>query len=917
MTPEEKARQEIDRLLEAAGWQIQDYRDLNLGAALGVAIREFPLMSGHSDYLLFVDRIAVGAIEAKPVGTILVDVEGQTERYLRGIPDKIPHVQNPLPFEYESTGTETHFADLRVPDWRSRRVFAFHRPETLKGWISQEDTLRGKLRKLPELQMGGLWQCQFEAITNLDKSLAENRPRALIQMATGSGKTYAAVNFVYRLIKFANARRILFLVDRRNLGIQAQTEFKQFVTPDDGRKFTELYNVQLLASNTFDPVSKVCISTIQRIFSMLKGETEFDPELEEQSLFDVEPVEAEPVEIDYSPDIPIETFDFIIIDECHRSIYNLWRQVLEYFDAFLIGMTATPLKQTLGFFNQNLVMEYTHERAVADGVNVDGDVYRIQTEITENGSLIESGDVIGKRNKLTRKERWERTDEPIEYSGTQLDRDVVAEDQIRTVIRVFRDKLFTEIFKGRKEVPKTLIFAKNDSHAEDIVNKVREEFGKGNEFCKKITYKVTDEKPQNLISNFRNSYFPRIAVTVDMISVGTDVKPLECLIFMRNVKSIGYFEQMKGRGTRTISSTDFKAVTPDAENKTHFVIVDAVGVCDSLKTDIRPLDRKKSASFEELLKSVAVGIRDEDTLSTLVSRLARMDKELQDKDREELKEAAEGKPLKQITNRLLDAIDPDRQEERAKEIFKTETPTEEQIQEVVKELVKIACEPFDNPKLRNTLIEIKKRNEQIIDAVSKDNLISSGFDPKAAEKAQSTIESFKQFIEENKDELTALQIIYSKPYGERHITYEQIKQLAEAIEKPPYHLTPDLVWQAYEKLEESKVKGAGPQKLLTNIISLVKYAIGESQILQPFPETVNERFQTWLTEQERTGQQYTPDQMEWLIMIKRHISTSLKIEMDDLQMAPFYERGGPVKAYKLFGEKLGGIMDELNGALAG
>jgi len=540
-----------------------------------------------------------------------------------------------------------------------------------------------------------------------------------------------------------------------------------------------------------------------------------------------------------------------------------------------------------------------------------------KTEITENGSEIESGDVIGKRNKLTRKERWERTDEPIKYTGTQLDRDVVAEDQIRTVIQVFRDKLFTEIFKGRTEVPKTLIFAKNDSHAEDIVHKVREEFGKGNEFCKKITYRVKDEKPQNLISNFRNSYYPRIAVTVDMISTGTDVKPLECLIFMRDVKSIGYFEQMKGRGTRTISSTDFKAVTPDADNKTHFVIVDAVGVCDSLKTDTRPLDRKKSASFEELLKAVAVGIRDEDTLSTLVSRLARMDRELQDKDREELKEAAEGRPLKQITNKLLDAIDPDRQEKRAKEIFKTETPTKEQISEATKQLVKIACEPFDNPKLRNTLIEIKRRNEQIIDAVSKDKIITSEFDPRAAEKAQSTVESFKQFIEDNKDELTALQIIYNKPYGERHITYEQIKQLAEAIEKTPYHLTTDQVWQAYEKLEKSKVKGAGPQKLLTNIISLVRYTMGESQILQPFTETVNERFQTWLMEQERTGQKFTTDQMEWLEMIKQHISTSMRIEMGDLEMAPFYERGGPIRAYKLFGPNLGVIMDELNEALAG
>jgi len=917
MTPEEEARQEIDKLLEAAGWRVQDYKNLNLGVALGIAIREFPLESGRADYLLFVDRVAVGAIEAKPVGTILVDVEGQTERYLRGIPGNIPHVQNPLPFEYESTGIETHFADLRDPDWRSRRVFAFHRPETLKSWISHDDTLRGKLRTLPDLKMGALWQCQFEAITNLESSLAENRPRALIQMATGSGKTYAAVNFIYRLIKFANARKVLFLVDRRNLGVQAMTEFKQYATPDDGRKFTELYNVQQLTSNTLDPVSRVCISTIQRLYSMLKGEAEFDAEMEEESLFDVPPMASEPLDVIYSPQIPIETFDFIIIDECHRSIYNLWRQVLDYFDAFLIGMTATPLKQTLGFFNQNLVMEYTHERAVADGVNVDGEVYRIRTEITEDGSKIEAGDVIGKRDKLTRRQRWERTDEPIEYSGNQLDRDVVAEDQIRTVIQVFRDRLFSEIFPGRKEVPKTLVFAKSDSHAEDIVNIIREEFGKGNEFCRKITYKTIDERPDRLIASFRNSYNPRIAVTVDMISTGTDVRPLECLIFMRDVKSIGYFEQMKGRGTRTISSTDFKAVTPDAENKTHFVIVDAVGVCESLKTDTRPLDRKKSVPFEAILKSVALGTRDEDTLSTLVSRLSRLDRELTPKDREELKEAAQGTSLKQITNRLLDAIDPDRQEERAKEIFKIEKPTEAQVQEATKELVRIACEPFDNPKLRNTLIEIKKRMEQIIDTVSKDTVIDVGYDPESAEKAKNTVESFKHFIEENKDELTALQIIYSKAYGQRHLTYEQIKQLAEAVEKPPYNLTPDLVWKAYEQLEKSKVKGAGPQKLLTNIISLVRFALGESQVLKPFTETVDERFQAWLEEQERAGKRFTPDQIVWLEMIKDHIATSLRIGIDDLENVPFYERGGPVKAYRLFGQGLGGILEDLNEVLAG
>ncbi len=915
MTPEEAARQKIDELLTKAGWQIQDFNDLNLGAALGVVVREFPLESGFADYLLFIDREAVGAIEAKPEGSTLSGVEEQTGGYLSGLPEGIPHIDNPLPFGYESTGTETFFVDLRDPSPRSRRVFAFHKPDTLKGWLNQGETLRARLRGLPALAAGNLRDCQSEAITNLEQSFAQGKPRSLIQMATGSGKTFAAVSFIYRLIKFGNARRVLFLVDRRTLGEQALTEFKQYVTPDDGRKFTELYNVQHLTSNTLDPVSRVCITTIQRLYSMLRGDEELDTEIEEQSLFDVTPIEGQPLDITYNPEIPVETFDFVITDECHRSIYNLWRQVLEYFDAFLVGMTATPSKQTLGFFNQNLVMEYNHERAVADGVNVGYEVYRIKTEISERGSKVEAGYYIDIRDKLTREKRWEMLDEDLEYTPRQLDRNVVATDQIRTVIRTFKEKL-PEIFPERVVVPKTLIFAKDDSHAEDIVRIVREEFNKGNDFCKKITYR-TQEKSSTLIANFRNSPNPRIAVTVDMISTGTDIKPLECLIFMRDVKSQVYFEQMKGRGTRTISPTDLESVTPGARFKTHFVIVDAVGVCERDKTDTRPLEQKKSVSFEKLVKSVALGVRSEKTLTTLAGRLARLDRELGDKDRSDLKKAAGERPMKQIMNDLLDAVDPDKHQAKAKEIFQTEKPGVEQLKLAAKELARAACLPFDNPKFRNALIDIKKRNEQIIDELSKDRVLFAGGDAGATERAHRITDSFKNFIEENKDELTALQIIYGKPYGKRRLTYEEIKQLAEAIEKPPYNLTPDLVWRAYEYLEKSKVKGAGPQKLLTNIISLVRFALGESQILVPFTQTVEERFRAWLAVQEQTGQKFTPEQVEWLEMLKEHIATSLRIDMNVLELAPFYERGGPVKAYRLFGPGLNGMLEELNEALAG
>lgn len=913
--PEEKARQVIDSLLEAAGWKIQNLNELNLGVGLGVAVREFPLTNGAADYLLFVDRKAVGVVEAKPEGDTLSGVAEQTSKYVTGIPINLPHIHEPLPFAYESTGTETYFRDNRDPEPRSRRVFAFHKPEHLLELSNQPDTLRTRLRNLPTLITVGLRDCQTEAIQNLELSFTDARPRALIQMATGSGKTYMTVSSVYRLVKFAKAKRVLFLVDRSNLGRQTLREFQQYVTPDDGRKFTELYNVQHLNSNTFDPVSRVCITTIQRLYSMLSGEPELDPSLEEPSGFDSLANIAPPKEVNYSPKFPIEQFDFIITDECHRSIYHLWRQVLEYFDGFIIGLTATPSKQTLGFFNQNLVMEYNHERAVADGVNVGYEVYRIKTEITDKGSKVDAGFYVDKRNKLTRKSRWERLDDELQYAPEQLDRSVVSPDQIRTIIRTFRDKLFTEIFPGRKEVPKTLVFAKDDTHAEDIVGIIKEEFGKGNDFCKKITYKTTGEKPEDLIASFRNSYNPRIAVTVDMISTGTDIKPLECLLFMRDVKSLVYFEQMKGRGTRTISTTDFNVVTSDAPAKTHFVIIDAVGVCENDKTDSRPLERKKSIPFDKLILSVAVGTRDEDTLTSLAGRLASLDRETDDNDKKEIKDAAGGKSLKELVNKLLDATDPDKQIDKAKELFKTDAPTEEQLKKATSELVQIACQPFDNPNLRNTLIAIKQRNEQIIDIVSKDKVIGVGWDTKAKEKAQAVITTFKQFIADNKDELTALQFIYSKPYGTRHLTYEAIKELADVIKKPPYSITPEQVWQAYEQLEQSKVKKAGAQKLLTDIISLIRFTIGEETVLEPFPETVNRRFADWLTQQRKVGRVFTAEQMEWLQMIKEHIATSVKVTVDDFELTPFQEKGGAVKADKVFGQQLDKLLEELNGVL--
>ena len=469
------------------------------------------------------------------------------------------------------------------------RYSVFPRPETIQEWAAQPEPLRKRLHRLPRLDPAGLRDCQISAIENLEASFKDDHPRALIQMATGSGKTYTAITAVYRLLKHADAKRILFLVDTRNLGEQAQQEFMAYVPSDDNRKFVELYNVQRLTSSFVASDSQVCISTIQRMYSILKGE-EMDTAAEEINPAElVQPRQPPPVV--YSPTLPPEFFDFIIIDECHRSIYELWRQVLEYFDAYLIGLTATPDNRTYGFFRKNVVSEYSHEQAVADGVNVGNEVYVVETEKTQHGGQIRAGRSVEKRERLTRRKRWEIQDEDLAYNARALDRSVVNPDQIRTVIRTLRDKL-PEIFPGRKEIPKTLIFAKTDSHADDIIQTVREEFGQGNEFCRKITYKV-DGDPKSLLTQFRNDYYPRIAVTVDMIATGTDVKPLECLVFMRDVRSRNYFEQMKGRGTRTLDHDDLRKVTPSATTaKTHYVIVDAVGVTKSVKTDSGPLISK-------------------------------------------------------------------------------------------------------------------------------------------------------------------------------------------------------------------------------------------------------------------------------------------------------------------------------------
>lgn len=903
--PEDVARSSIDRRLALCGWAVQSRADMNLGAGLGVAIREFQTASGPVDYALFVGRRLCGVIEAKSAGVTLSGFSDQAARYIADLPRNLVREAGQVRFEYVASGSETLFRDHADPSPTSHSVFAFHRPETLERWLGEALTLRARLGQMPPVITDGLRECQIDAVSALEGSMAENRPRALVQLATGAGKTFTACTLSYRLLAHAGFKRILFLADRANLVRQTRDEYLAYRPPGSGRSFSEIYNVQKLGSAGIDKDAQIVVATIQRVYSVLTGKDLAEDE-EEQSSFEMSRAETEHL-VSYNPAIPIESFDLVITDECHRSIYGTWRQVLDYFDAFVVGLTATPSLHTLGFFGKNLVAQYPYERSVVDGVNVGFEVFRIRTEIGERGSTVSAGYDLPVRDKRTRVQRYDNLTEDFSYTPDQIDRSVLVPNQIRTVLETYRDTLFTELFPGRREVPKTLIFAKDDHHAEEIVGMVREVFGKGNDFARKITYRIDGADPEALIRAFRNDYNPRIAVTVDMIATGTDIKPLEVLIFLRDVKSELYFEQMKGRGARTIAPEKLQEVTPDAEAKTRFVLIDAVGVTESLKSISQPLDRERAISFDKLVDEIAAGRRDDDAFATLAARLAALDRRIGDRDRAAIVKATGGVDLAGMARRLLDAIDPDALAMRVP--VDVPEPDQRRAREAVKDT---AAALFDDPALRRLLKEVKASTDIRIDTVSVDAVVSSGWDEG---KATDTVERFKAFIEARRDDLVALQILYRLPYAQRRLSYEAVDDLREALRRPPWLLEPIDIWRAYKRLASDKVRG-NPSNTLADIVVLVRYALGQADTLEPLPSIVAGRFNLWLGREEKAGRTYTDDQRAWLMAIRDHLAVNIEIRTEDMMDAPeFSSRGGIVRARTLFGTRLPALLDELTEAL--
>lgn len=888
MRPEDESRKIIDERLGQAGWVVQDFTQRDISAHSGVIIRNYPLAeSKEADYVIFVDKNPIGVIEAKKPGT-LTGVHNQSSEYLKLLTQKFPDANPAL--AYEATENIIQFSDTREIDYRPRELFWFHTPCEIRN-ILNEPPLRNRLKRLPMLEGTDLRVCQHEAIERIEKSLKANNPRALVQMASGAGKTYMSVSMIYRLVKYANVKRVLFLVDRSNLGRQTKKEFDGYIPKDGDHSFSEEYPIQLLNSNSIEPASRIVVSTVQRMYNILKN-SDTESINEEKSLFEDDGEDLS--DVNYNPSIPINKFDMIIVDECHRSIYKKWRQVLEYFDAFIIGLTATPSNATVGFFRGNLVSEYSHSQAVADQVNVGYRVFRISTRVTEHGGTLSAQEMVEVRDKMTRDKWYKVLDKDLHFKNSELDSSVVVKDQIRLVVQVFKNSLQT-IFPDRNEVPKTLVFAKDDSHADDITKCVREVFEKGEEFCAKITYRTSN--PEQAIKEFKTSPTPRIAVTVDMISTGTDVRALECILFMRDVQSKTYYEQMKGRGVRTISPTDLQTVTPDAKWKDHFVIIDAVGVTEHVHPYTYSLERKPTVRLTKLLELVTDNKAEPDDLETLASRLARLNRCLSEERREEFTNEFESLPS--LAARVLKLIDPDEINATAQKKFGVETPSVDHINQITKENSHKACEIFHNYKLREKILAVCKV-EQVIDSITRDTPTTARFN---VTNEKEIIEKFEDYVK-NDIEVVKWKLYFSERYKERINVFDKIIDLHDRLKLKPYELDVARVWNAYCGLKKTNARYVDGH--VTDIISLIRYVVNPNTMLEPFEVSANKKFKLWL---DNSKNEFSEDQLKWLYMIKDHIVGSGEITKEDMDCGLFFREGGQSKFELLFQDQ--NILDEL------
>lgn len=864
MTPEEKARQKIDQWLTDAGWKVVD-RENYEPTCTAVAIRE-GLLKGNleADYFLFINGKAVGVLEAKreDIEAFSNKVCEQAVLYARSVPNIYQTYQKPLPFIFTSNGKDLYFCDFREQDSYFKQIMSIPTPHELVEKLGIEDTFAG----LPALKKKGLRDCQYEAVTELEKTFRNGQNRALMVLATGAGKTYTACLTAYRMLSYTSMRRVLFLVDRNNLGKQAEGEFGTFRLTENGDAFNTIFTVNRLRSSYIPSDSNVVISTIQRLFSFLKGEDIEDSEDDDEN----EP--AEEITLPPNPYLPHDYFDMIIIDECHRSIYGNWRKVLEYFDtARLVGLTATPIEETKKFFNYNIIVNYTLEKSIVDGVNVDCRVYRIKTQVTETGGAILEGEKFKEETRYTGEVKTASSKETKIYTNKELNRSVINPAQIKLILSTYRDVVYTELFNEPQRepnmdyLPKTLIFALNEAHATNIVQIAKEVFGRTDDrFVQKITYSTGDSN--ELIRQFRNDKDFRIAVTCTLVATGTDVKPLEVVMFMRDVESLPLYIQMKGRGVRTIGDEQLRNVTPNAFSKDCFYLVDAVGVTEHAQT-VKPIDdgpTTKTITLKELLEHISHGYIPDEYLKRLAATLARIHNKANDSQRKEFARLCHD-DMKELSARIYDVLE--------KGILPSFVSTEEPNLER-----KGLVSPLANHANARRYLLILAAGFVNTLMPGEDTLISKGF---SIEDAKNTTEAFEDFCKEYYDEIEALRIIYSNA-GEP-ITYSMLKDLEHKLKMANNHFTPKQIWNSYAILSPSKVKRSTTKEesdALTNIIQLVRFAFRQIERLDSVVTTSKQYFNLWLGQTQR---EITDKQREVISRIVDYIASNGACTVRDIR----------------------------------
>ena len=855
MTPEEKARQKIDLWFAEAGWKVINREDYE-PTCTAVAIRE-GLLKGNleADYFLFINGKAIGVLEAKreEIDPFSNNVCEQAVLYAKSVPHIYQAYQKPLPFIFTSNGKELFFCDFREQKQSFKQIMAIPTPYELVKQLGISDYFAG----LPSLQKKGLRDCQYEAVTELEKSFRSGQNRALMVLATGAGKTYTACLAAYRLLSYTPMRRVLFLVDRNNLGKQAEGEFGTFRLTENGDAFNTIFTVNRLRSSSIPSDSNVVISTIQRLFSFLRGDTIEDNDNDD----DNEPTEE--VVLPPNPNLPHDYFDLIIIDECHRSIYGNWRKVLEYFDtARLVGLTATPIPETMAFFNNNRIVNYTLEKSIVDGVNVDCRVYRIKTQVTENGGAILEGEKIKEETRYTGDVKTISNKETKTYTNKELNRSVINPAQIKLILSTYRDVVYTELFNDPQReanfdyLPKTLIFALNETHASNIVQIAKEVFGHTDDrFVQKITYSAGDSN--ELIRQFRNDKDFRIAVTCTLVATGTDVKPLEVLIFMLDVESLPLYIQMKGRGVRTIGDEQLRNVTPNAFSKDCFYLIDAVGVTEHEKTIPTITDEltTKIITLKELLEQITHGYLPDEHLKRLAATLSRIYNKADNSQRTEFIRLAND-DMKELASRIYEAFE----NNILPPFISTKEPNNER---------KGLVAPLANHADARRYLLILAAGFVNTLMPGEDTLISKGF---SIEEAKSTTEAFEDFCKEHSDEIEALRIIYNNE-GEP-ITYSMLKDLENKLKMANNHFTSKQLWNSYAILNPNSVRRSSTKEesdALTNIIQLVRFALRQIERLDSVVSTSKQYFNLWLGQNQR---EITDKQREVISRIVDYIASN-------------------------------------------